>query len=975
MQRSRSTTTSPTTSTAATPSAASTAATRAPTAATSPTAATTSTASTTSTAAPSTAPTSTSTTTAATSTTSATLALAAAALRTSRSSPDVLSNRGVCSSSRGVGGGKGGGGAPLKEGRPRSASSSTYSNCTSLSCEEMLLEEVNSEGVIRATDFGVRGVRVQVMRSSATRGISNGNVDGRRQSPQGSGVRPTSASHASAGRDGGIAPAYGYFNFSPDKIDVPKLLNGRHDLITWIESIEPQLEIAELKKFVDGNDKFIQESERSTELLPQANYITLKKQGRQTGQRGNSGEGGGGGGRSSNTKSSEDTGRGKSAKGNDRRSSGSRRGGRRCFICGDPDHLLYDCPDRDDLEAKSVTCADSTGRFSEGRGTVPLKGETGKQILIPDVLYVPGVQANLLSAGQLKDSGVKLQDEGDEDLLVSAARDVLGRACFTSRVLCTDLHPCPSKSTTSSMEAVALRTIASATKSTPDKWHTRLAHVGIDTIKSSAKHGVAIGLDIKKSTRADLQSASCVGGKLARHTFPEKGSDTENALDVMHIDLCGPVRVNAMDGCLYFLLLKDRKTRFVWVRPIAKKSDMLVVFEKWLKEVERQTSKSVKRLRSDHRGEFLGLAFADLVEDKGILHNLMCPYTPQQNGMVEREMRTVVEAVRTMLLHMSVKHHWWHLALRQAVWVCNYLERASLPPRTTSYELLFEKNPDLMLARVEQGLGVLDLTNNHVVTTVEAIFNESMSLEEWKVEHGSASARTKDSSLTGPLLVAIQLLEAEDVGPSDDPSPSIPPSSKAPPPLPASPPLLAADLPKSASTLAASDERSIGALPSAPPIGIAGSRLKRVSEKPSTGEPSNGKRVLEKPSTGESSNEELASEERATGEQLDDGTSSDVVEVIGGADGELSTEEQFSDSDVVEVSADKPAVRCSTRSNFGKPPERLSYHACLPPTSYNTLLDDAQFDVDLPKLDPDMHADPDHRWDITNMTVKEALAN
>ncbi|CAI7784291.1 unnamed protein product [Closterium sp. NIES-54] len=134
------TATRPTTSTAATPTAASTTATRAPTPVNSPTAATTSTA------APTTTTAATSTTAVATSTTPATLALAAAALRTSRSSPDVLRNRDVFSSSRGVGGGKGGGETPLKEGRVRSATSSTYSNCTSLCCEEMLLKEFNSEG-------------------------------------------------------------------------------------------------------------------------------------------------------------------------------------------------------------------------------------------------------------------------------------------------------------------------------------------------------------------------------------------------------------------------------------------------------------------------------------------------------------------------------------------------------------------------------------------------------------------------------------------------------------------------------------------------------------------------------------------------------------------------------------------------------------------------------------------------------------
>ncbi|CAI7874163.1 unnamed protein product [Closterium sp. NIES-53] len=155
MPRSSPTATNPTASTAATP-----------------TAATTSTASTTSIATPTTAPAATSTTTAATSTTPATLALATAALRTSRSSTDVLSGRDVCSSSIGVGGGKGGGGAPLKEGRARSATSSTYSNCTSLSYEEMLLEEVNSEG------GGVKGEIVVPDRAKRVREESDYEVEG-----------------------------------------------------------------------------------------------------------------------------------------------------------------------------------------------------------------------------------------------------------------------------------------------------------------------------------------------------------------------------------------------------------------------------------------------------------------------------------------------------------------------------------------------------------------------------------------------------------------------------------------------------------------------------------------------------------------------------------------------------------------------------------------------------------------------------
>ncbi|CAI7928177.1 unnamed protein product [Closterium sp. NIES-54] len=442
-------------------------------------------------------------------------------------------------------------------------------------------------------------------------------------------------------------------------------------------------------------------------------------------------------------------------------------------------------------------------------------------------------------------------------------------------------------------------------------FHARLAHVGVDTIKSSTKHEVATGLDIKKSTAADLPGASYVSSKLAWHTFPDQGSDTENAPDVVHINLCRPFRVAANDGSLYFLLLKDRKTRCVWVRPIAKKSDVLIVFEKWLKEVEWQTSKTVKKLRSDRGGEFLGCAFTDLIEDKGILHNLICPYTTQQNGMAKREMRTVVEAVRTMLLHMGMKHHLWHIALRQAVWVRNCLERASLPKGTTSHELLFEKKLDLTLARVwgcmseSKGWEVLDLTDNKVVTSVEAIFYETLSLELWKAEYGLASTRTSSapppdsSSEMPPLLAVVDEHDDKDVEEVPLPPPVVP-------------------------SLAAGDEGRLGASPAAPTNCIAGGRrnAKKVSDgkrqmtrkllatsptsEKASGEvppiekllaeaPASGEPLAEKPILGEPSVEELA-----TGEQFDDDPSSDdVVEVVGeagGGEGEL-----FEDNDLVDV--------------------------------------------------------------------------
>ncbi|CAI7905505.1 unnamed protein product, partial [Closterium sp. NIES-54] len=92
----------------------------------------------------------------------------------------------------------------------------------------------------------------------------------------------------------------------------------------------------------------------------------------------------------------------------------------------------------------------------EDRGTVALQGEAGKRVLI----LISGVQANLLSAGQLKESGVQLQGDGDEMLLVAATGEVLGRARYNGRVLCTNLRPCSTR--LSLTKVVALQMIVSA---------------------------------------------------------------------------------------------------------------------------------------------------------------------------------------------------------------------------------------------------------------------------------------------------------------------------------------------------------------------------------------------------------------------------------------------------------------------------------------------------------------------------------
>ncbi|CAI7769466.1 unnamed protein product [Closterium sp. NIES-54] len=147
-----------------------------------------------------------------------------------------------------------------------------------------------------------------------------------------------------------------------------------------------------------------------------------------------------------------------------------------------------------------------------------------------------------------------------------------------------------------------------------------------------------------------------------------------------------------------------------------------------------------------------------------------------------------------------------------------------------------------------------------------------------------------------------------------------------------------------------------------------------------TGEQQTGELVEQEAATGVQSTEELP--KSVGSEQLVEGSKKLVDDLTVDEEGELSAGEDSTDSDVVEVPITKLELRHTSRAR--RPPERLSFHACLPPAAFTAvydevdddlLYDDAKEDEELPELDPDMHADPEHRWDIATMTVKEALAS
>ena len=89
------------------------------------------------------------------------------------------------------------------------------------------------------------------------------------------------------------------------------------------------------------------------------------------------------------------------------------------------------------------------------------------------------------------------------------------------------------------------------------------------------------------------------------------------------------------------------------------------------KRVEKEKDSSILRIRSDRCGEFNSQSFITYCEEHGIKHELSCPRTPQQNGIVERKNQTLQEIVRTMINEYGLPQYLWAEAVNTSCYISN----------------------------------------------------------------------------------------------------------------------------------------------------------------------------------------------------------------------------------------------------------------------------------------------------------------
>nr|GFA80298.1 retrovirus-related Pol polyprotein from transposon TNT 1-94 [Tanacetum cinerariifolium] len=241
-------------------------------------------------------------------------------------------------------------------------------------------------------------------------------------------------------------------------------------------------------------------------------------------------------------------------------------------------------------------------------------------VIISRVYYVEGLRHNLFSVGQFCDSDMEV-----------AFRQ---HTCFIHNLDGVDLLTGSRGNnlyTLSLQDMLASSPICLLSKVSKTKswlWHHRLTHLNFGAINHLARQGLVRGLPKLKFEKDHLCSA-CAMGKSTKKTHKPKSKDTnQEKLYLLHMDLCGPIRAERVNGKKYILVIVDDYSRFTWVNFLCSNDETPMFIIKFLKMI-------------------------------------------QQNEVVERRNRTLIKAARTMLIYAQAPLFLWAEAVATACFTHN----------------------------------------------------------------------------------------------------------------------------------------------------------------------------------------------------------------------------------------------------------------------------------------------------------------
>ncbi|KAJ9553022.1 hypothetical protein OSB04_017067 [Centaurea solstitialis] len=309
-----------------------------------------------------------------------------------------------------------------------------------------------------------------------------------------------------------------------------------------------------------------------------------------------------------------------------------------------------------------------------------------KDITINNVAHVEGLNHNLFSIGKFCDKDLEVnfnkrrcavRTEWGRELLVGTRKTNL----YTIKLR----HMLAKKSQCFITQKSSHQSLL---------WHRRLSHLNYRYLDRLVKERLVSGIPMIKF-EPDQMCSGCAQGKRKRASHPPKPEQgSKSPLSLIHMDLCGPMKTVSLAGRKYVLVIVDDYSRYTWTRFLKTKDETSNLIINFIKAVQVQLKLPVQTVRSDNGTEFKNQVLKGFYNSLGITQTFSAARTPEQNGVVERRNRTLVEAARSMLAQSQLPQYLWAEAVNTAC----YTQNRSIIHRRfgkTPYHVLFGRIPNI----------------------------------------------------------------------------------------------------------------------------------------------------------------------------------------------------------------------------------------------------------------------------------------
>ncbi|SOV01359.1 uncharacterized protein UDID_17638 [Ustilago sp. UG-2017a] len=383
----------------------------------------------------------------------------------------------------------------------------------------------------------------------------------------------------------------------------------------------------------------------------------------------------------------------------------------RCYACGEPNHIACNCTNNNNLApstSKPAACATHHMVNDERMlltsmsklGQISMAGDKRLQvkaigdaslwvseatIQLLDVLYVPKLNANLLSVKGLIENGARVtfdefgttikQNDGTQVQFRRNRRQ--GRFEVRGQALALELEEILNNIPEDGKNTGRQNDVPEDNRNTGDQdsylWHERFGHPGRDKTRQIWEH--YLGTDERMEHKSKHCNA-CSQGKQTQAWMSQSESKRARApLELVHVDLMTDLKGHA--NYHYALVAVDDFSSLIYVEPLCTKSAALMALRRWIARMERAMDRKLKTLRSDNGGEWCSIAAKDWQTQEGFKWQKSVLGISVQNGWVERAIRSVQEKMRLMLIGRANPRELWPYAITAAAHMMNLTPSAT----------------------------------------------------------------------------------------------------------------------------------------------------------------------------------------------------------------------------------------------------------------------------------------------------------